>query len=106
MFRWPSGLYGLGACAGALALPVFMAMRMGYSDTGEYDRERNLIYSNKGTYGTAGFMSKKEPKQVLDLAPDIRKHHALWRNPGFLTSRSRLHNSLRCLFLWRPRRRF
>ena len=59
---------------GALAVLIFMVMRMGYSDSGEYDRERNLIYSSKGTYGTAGFMSKKEVKQVLDLVPNIRKH--------------------------------
>ncbi len=58
----------------ALAVLVFMVMRMGYSDTGAYDRERNLIYSNKGTYGTAGFMTKKELKGVLDIVPNIRKH--------------------------------
>lgn len=52
-------------------------MRMGYSDTGEYDRERNLTYSNKGTYGTAGFMSRKEMKGVLDLVSDVRKHHGI-----------------------------
>lgn len=75
MFRFPSGLYGLGVCAGALALLIFMVMKMGASDNGEYDRERNLIYSPKGTYGTAGFMSRKELKEVLDLVPDIRKHH-------------------------------
>ena len=52
-----------------------MVMRMGYSETGEYDRDRNLVYSNKGTYGTAGFMTKKEMNGVLDLVTDIRKHH-------------------------------
>ena len=51
-----------------------MVMRMGYSDTGEYDRDRNLIYSSKGTYGTAGFMGKKEVREVLDLVPNIRRH--------------------------------
>ena len=45
-----------------------------YSEGGEYDRRRNLVYSNKGTYGTAGFMSRKELTEVLDLVPDIRKH--------------------------------
>ena len=54
-----------------------MVMRMGYSETGEYDRDRNLIYSNKGTYGTAGFMSKKELKGVLDLVSNIKKHHGI-----------------------------
>lgn len=75
VFRFPSGLYGLGVCAGALALLIFMVMKMGASDNGEYDRERNLIYSPKGTYGTAGFMTRKELKEVLDLVPDIHKHH-------------------------------
>ena len=74
VFRWPYGLYGVGGCVAALAVLVFMVMRMGYSETGAYDRERNLIYSNKGTYGTAGFMTKKELKGVLDLVPNIRKH--------------------------------
>ena len=73
-FHFPYGLYGIGFCVGALAVLIFMVMRMGYSETGEYDRDRNLIYSNKGTYGTAGFMSKKELKGVLDLVPNIRKH--------------------------------
>jgi type IV secretion system protein VirD4 len=73
-FHFPYGLYGLGICVGALAVLIFMVMRMGYSETGEYDRDRNLIYSNKGTYGTAGFMTKKELKGVLDLVPNIRKH--------------------------------
>jgi len=75
VFRFPYGLYGVGVCAAALGLLIFMVMRMGYSDTGEYDRDRNLVYSNKGTYGTAGFMTKKEMKGVLDLASDIRKNH-------------------------------
>lgn len=56
MFRWSSGLYGLGICVGLL---VFMVMRMVYSDTGEYDRDCNLVYSNKGTYGTLGFRPAK-----------------------------------------------
>ena len=61
-------------CIGALALLILMVMRMGYSEGGEYDRRRNLVYSNKGTYGTAGFLSRKELAGVLDLVPDIRKH--------------------------------
>lgn len=77
MFRFPYGLYGVGICLAALAILVLMVMRMGYSDTGEYDRDRNLIYSNKGTYGTAGFMSKKEAREVLDLVPNIRKHSGI-----------------------------
>lgn len=73
-FQFPYGVYGIGICITVIGLLVFMVMRMGYSDTGEYDRVRNLVYSKKGTYGTAGFMSKKEMKGVLDLVPNVRKH--------------------------------
>ena len=66
-FHFPYGLYGLGLCIGALALLILMVMRMGYSEGGEYDRRRNLVYSNKGTYGTAGFMSRKELAGCLIL---------------------------------------
>ena len=83
-FRFHYGLYGVGICVAVIGILVFMVMRMGYSETGEYDRDRNLVYSNKGTYGTAGFMTKKEMKGVLDLVPDIRKHHGtiLWELDG------------------------
>lgn len=65
----------MGICTAVIGILVFMVMRMGCSETGEYDRDRNLVYSNKGTYGTAGFMTKKELKGVLDLVSDIREHH-------------------------------
>ena len=77
VFRWPSGLYGLGLCIGIMAVLVFGVMRMGRGEGGVMDKARNLVYSDKGTYGTAGFMSKKELKEVLDLVPDIRKHHGI-----------------------------
>ena len=70
------------------AFLIIMVMRMGYSDTGEYDRDRNLVYSNKGTYGTAAFMGQKEMKGVLDLVPDVRKHHGIIL--GELDGKSRL----------------
>lgn len=54
-----------------------MVMRMGYSDTGEYDEERNFTYSAKGTYGTSGWMDRKEMAGVLDLVPDLRRHHGV-----------------------------
>ena len=38
VFRFPYGLYGLGICIGLLALLILMVMRMGGSDSGEYDR--------------------------------------------------------------------
>ena len=74
MFRWPSGLQGLGLCIAALAVLMFGVLHMGRGEGGTLDKARNLTYSDKGTYGTAGFMGKKELKGVLDLVPDIRKH--------------------------------
>ncbi len=77
VFCWPYGLYGVGICVVTLALLIFMVMRMGYSDSGVYDAQRNFTYSNKGTYGTAGFMSEKEMEGVVDLVSDVRKHHGI-----------------------------
>ena len=74
VFRPPYGVYGVLICIGLLAILLLMVMRMGYSDTGEYDADRNFIYSAKGTYGTSGWMSRKEMAGVLDLVPDLRKH--------------------------------
>ena len=77
VFRWPSGLYGLGLCIGGLSALVLGIMCMGRGEGGELDKDRNLVYSDKGTYGTAGFMSKRELKGVLDLVPNIRKHSGI-----------------------------
>ena len=64
IFTLPYGMVGIAVCIGALVLLLVMVMRMGYSDSGEYDKERNFLYSNKGTYGTSGFMSQKEMTEV------------------------------------------
>ena len=77
VFTFPYGLYGLGVCLGILAVLIVMVMRMGYGDTGAFDKERNISYSNKGTYGTAGFMTDKEMKSVVDPVADVRKHHGI-----------------------------
>ena len=74
VFHPPYGVYGVLICIGLLAILLLMVMRMGYSDTGEYDTDRNFIYSAKGTYGISGWMSRKEMAGVLDLVPDLRKH--------------------------------
>lgn len=54
-----------------------MVMRIGYSDTGEYDEDRNFTYSAKGTYGTSGWMSRKEMAGVLELVPDLHKYRGI-----------------------------
>ena len=73
----PYGIYGIFICIGLLAVLLVMVMRMGYSDTGEYDGERNFTYSAKGTYGTSGWMGKKEMAGVLEVVPDLRHHHGV-----------------------------
>ena len=77
VFRFPYGLYGIGICLGALAALVLVALRMGYGEDGEYDKARNLEYSRKGTYGTAGFMTKREMRDVVDAVSDLRRHHGI-----------------------------
>lgn len=52
-------------------------MRIGYSDTGEYDEDRNFTYSAKGTYGTSGWMSRKEMAGVLELVADLHGYQGI-----------------------------
>ena len=75
VFRFPYGLYGMGIFLAAIVLLVVAIMHMGAGGDGQYDKTRNLTYSHKGTYGTAGFLNPKEAGQVLDFVPDLRKHH-------------------------------
>ncbi|MDE6640418.1 MAG: type IV secretory system conjugative DNA transfer family protein [Acetatifactor sp.] len=75
--RPPYGIYGIFICIGLLAVLLIMVMRMGYSDAGEYDEDRNFTYSAKGTYGTSGWMSRREMGGVLDLVSDLRRHHGI-----------------------------
>ena len=75
VFWPPYGVYGVLICIGLLAILIVMVMRMGYSEDGDYDRDRNFTYSAKGTYGTSGWMTRKEMDGVLDLVSDLRNHH-------------------------------
>ena len=75
IFSMPYGMLGIFICVGVLALLLIMVMRMGYSETGEYDKDRNFIYSKKGTYGTSGFMSEKEAEEIFDLPASIKNHN-------------------------------
>lgn len=74
MFTFPYGIIGAPICVGVLALLIVMVMRMGYGDTGEYDKDRNFHLFQEGTYGTSGFMSEKEAEEVLDLTSSLKKH--------------------------------
>lgn len=77
VFQLPYGLYGVGACIVLLGILIVMVMRMGYSDTGEYDQDRNFTYSSKGTYGTSGWMTEKEMRGVLDVTSDLKHHKGI-----------------------------
>ena len=56
---------------------LLFVMRIGYSDTGEYDEDRNFSYSAKGTYGTSGWMSRKEMAGVLELVADLHGYQGI-----------------------------
>lgn len=72
---FPYNLYGIFLCLLVFSLLVFLLMRMGYDRNGEItDRERNFSYSNKGTYGTSGFMTQEEMHKVLELTNDVKKN--------------------------------
>ena len=72
---FPYNLYGIFLCLAAFGLLTFLLMRMGFDRNGEItDRDRNLNYSTKGTYGTSGFMTLEEMHQVLELTNDVKKH--------------------------------
>ena len=60
-----------------MAVLLLFVMRIGYSDTGEYDEDRNFTYSAKGTYGTSGWMSRKEMSGVLELVADLRRYQGI-----------------------------
>lgn len=68
---FPYSLYGIFLCLAALGILVLMVMRMGLGAKGTYDKERNLTYSDLGTYGTSGFMTDEEMHGVLELVSDI-----------------------------------
>ena len=71
---FPYSLWGIFLCLGAFGTLVFMIMRMGFGDKGTFDEERNFTYSDKGTYGTSGFMTDEEMHKVLELVGDISKN--------------------------------
>lgn len=54
-----------------------MVMRMGFGRKGTYDKERNLTYSDQGTYGTSGFMTDAEMREVLEVVSDITKNRGV-----------------------------
>lgn len=60
-----------------MAVLLLFVMRIGYSNTGEYDEDRNFTYSAKGTYGTSGWMNRKEMAGVLELVADLHGYQGI-----------------------------
>ena len=68
----PYGLYSLGGVVLAFLILFFFVLRIGRDRRGTFDAQRNLTYSEEGTYGTAGFMTEAERKKVL-LLQDVAR---------------------------------
>ena len=82
-----------------MAVLLLFVMRIGYSDTGEYDGDRNFTYSAKGTYGTSGWMSRKEMSGVLELVADLHRYQGivlgmLQRKAVCVPEKTRLNSNL------------
>lgn len=72
---FPYNIYGICITILAFGLLIFLLMRMGFDRNSEiHDKERNLNYSQKGTYGTSGFMTPEEMYRVLELTNDVKKN--------------------------------
>ncbi len=74
---FPYSLYGIFLCLLAFGLLIILVMRMGIGKKGTYDKERNLTYSDKGTYGTSGFMNDSEFHNVLELVSNIANNRGV-----------------------------
>jgi len=62
----PYNLYGLVVLAFISGM-ILIFLKKSSSVSGTMDNERNLIYSNKGTYGTAGWMTNDELLKELEV---------------------------------------
>lgn len=73
----PNSLPGVcfsGLIIGALVIVLIKAFSR---DVGDYDEDRNFLYSAKGTYGTSGWMTYQEMKTVLELVPNVQKYKGI-----------------------------
>lgn len=72
LFSMPYGLTGLFVCIVLLVILIVAMIHMSGGGVSGMDHERNLTYSDKGTYGTSGFMTDKERDEILDVC-DVKK---------------------------------
>jgi len=71
-FTWPEGLTSVGLCVGVILFLILFVFRIGRDGSGTFDKERKLTYADSGSYGTAGYMTDKEMKKVLECV-NVRK---------------------------------
>ncbi|MBO5354078.1 MAG: type IV secretory system conjugative DNA transfer family protein [Lachnospiraceae bacterium] len=86
---FPYSMYGIFLYVGAGLVLFLIIIRLDFCNKGTYDKERNLTYSNKGTYGTSGFMTDEEMHNILELVPNIA------HNRGVILGK--LHGKAVCL---------
>lgn len=98
LFSYPYGLIGFGICGAAIVIIVLVIMKMSSGERTDVDKERNFEYSNKGTYGTSGFMTEKEMHEIFDV--DSVKNNTgillgLYKNkPIFLPKESYMNKNI------------
>lgn len=75
--RFPYCLYVFILAAGVLLYLAVLLYRMKWNQHGTHDKERNITYSDQGTYGTSGYMTDAERKQVLELVTDLSRNRGI-----------------------------
>ena len=71
LLNTPYNLYGLVLIA-ILAGVIVIFLMKNNAVQGTMDNERNLVYSPKGTYGTAGWMTDKEMYKELEVTKNVK----------------------------------
>ena len=71
-----SSPYGLICTGIVLAILIIICVTVFRKSKGKdnYDEDRNFSFSEQGTYGTSGWMTRREMKGVLDHVHNLKKH--------------------------------
>jgi len=72
LLNTPYNLYGLVLVV-LLAGVIVIFLMKNSAVQGTMDNERNLVYSDKGTYGTAGWMTEDELHKELEVTKDLKR---------------------------------
>jgi len=71
LLNTPYNLYGFVAVVLLVGM-IIIFLRKNSNVQGTYDSERNIVYSQKGTYGTAGWMTDDELHKELEVAKSLK----------------------------------